>query len=178
MAITPDIPQRLMTLIERFDDDDNLSNTDDDAEIIHHLRSKRKITKSENKAKNKRTRQPSYSLDDQTSLHGGSDLDAEIDKVIHDCPDRDDISDKGDNEFIKNIASDLSATKKSGEPIKNSLAKVINNVIYNAISDEKLTEKFDKDKAPENLKALHIKKCNYDIWTEKVPSKTRSKGVF
>ena len=99
------------------DDDDNLSSTEDDADI-HHLRSKRKITNYENKRKNKRTRQPSYPPENQISLHGGSKLDAEIDKVAHDYSDGDDISDSGEDECIENIASDLSTIKISGQPIK------------------------------------------------------------
>ena len=35
--------------------------------------------------------------------------------------------------------------------------------IYNPINDDKLREKFDEHKTLENLEALCIKKCKYDI---------------
>lgn len=67
-------------------------------------------------------------------------LDAENYKVVQNYSYGDDISDCDGDECINNIASDLSSIKKSGEPIKNNFAKAINSVIYNAISDEKLTK--------------------------------------
>ena len=69
-----------------------------------------------------------------------SDLDAEIIKVVHHYSDGDDIGDGDEDEFIKNIASDLSTTTKSGEPFENSLAEGFNCVKYNSIS---YTEKLD-----------------------------------
>ena len=71
----------------------------------------------------------------------------------------------------------LSTIKKSGEPINNSLAKAINSVMYNPISDEKLRQKFDKHKTPEHLEAPRTKKCSYDIWAEIISFKTRSRDM-
>ena len=82
------------------------------------------MTNHENKGKNKRTRQ-SNSPENPTSLHGGSDLDAKNDKVVHDYLYGDDVSDIDDDECIQNIASDLQSIKKSAEPTENNLAKVI-----------------------------------------------------
>ena len=44
----------------------------------------------------------------QSILYRGSDLDAEIDKVVHDYSDRDDINDRDEDECSKNIANELS----------------------------------------------------------------------
>ena len=86
----------------------------------------------------KKTREPSYSPEDRISFHGGFDVDVKIDKAVHCCSDRDDVRSSGDDECIKILLVTLSTIKKSGEPINNSLAKAINSVMYNPISDEKL----------------------------------------
>ena len=76
----------------------------------------------------KKVRQPSFSPKDGIFLQGGSDLDAETDKIDHDYSDRDDIGDSDEYECIKNIASDLSHLKWFEEPIKNYLARVFNSL--------------------------------------------------
>ena len=77
----------------------------------------------------------------------------------------------------EDIPTDLSTIKKSGEPFINSLAKVIDSVIYNPITLSVM------ENSQKNL--LHLKhqkiqkllqKCNYDIWAM-LHSKTRSKDI-
>ena len=52
-----------------------------------------------------------YLTEDWISLHRGSDIHSEIDKVVHDFSDGDYISDSDEDECIKNITSDLSTIK-------------------------------------------------------------------
>ena len=67
--------------------------------------------------------------------------------------------------------------EQSGEPIDINLAKIINNVICIPINQEKLVQKLERHHRPGNLDLLKVKKCNTEIWSEILQSKTRSKGL-
>ena len=84
-------------------------------------------------------------------------------------------SDKDD--LINDIAIDFSAVEKTGPPIGKKLASIINNVMFNPVNKEKLVQKLGKHHRPENLNSLKIKKCNPEIWSEMLQSKTRSKDL-
>ena len=58
-----------------------------------------------------------------------------------------------ENEFMKDIANNFSAVEKTGPPIGNNLANIINNIIFNSVIREKLVEELERD-------SLKIKKCN------------------
>ena len=49
--------------------------------------------------------------------------------------------------------------------------------MFNPVSREKLVQKLEKHPRPENLNYLKIKKCNPEIWSEMLQSKTRSKDL-
>ena len=49
--------------------------------------------------------------------------------------------------------------------------------MFNPVSREKLVQKLEKHPRPENLNSFKIKKCNPEIWTEILQSKTRSKDL-
>ena len=82
-----------------------------------------------------------------------------------------------EDDLINDIASDFSAVEKTGPPIGKKLASIINNVMFNPVNKEKLVQKLGKHHRPENLNSLKIKKCNPEIWSEMLQSKTRSKDL-
>ena len=49
--------------------------------------------------------------------------------------------------------------------------------MFNPVSREKLVQKLEKHPRPENLNSLKIKKCNPEIWSEMLQSRTRSKEM-
>ena len=82
-----------------------------------------------------------------------------------------------DEDDLINVASNFSAVEKTGPPIGKKLASIINNVMFNPVNKEKLVQKLGKHHRPENLNSLKIKKCNPEIWSEMLQSKTRSKDL-
>ena len=82
-----------------------------------------------------------------------------------------------EDDLINDIASDFSAVEKTDPPIGKKLASIINNVMFNPVNKEKLVQKLGKHHRPENLNSLKIKKCNPEIWSEMLQSKTRSKDL-
>ena len=166
----------------RDDDLSTDSSSDDESDDSHHhvqqqvenTKSKRKLSNDKNKGKNKKSKH-NVPTEEVISLYGGSDIDDKIEKIVDGGGDSS-SEENEDDECLKDIASDLSIAKKSGEAISGTLAKVINNVIYYPISEDKLTQKFQKHTMPENLEALRIKKCNYDIWAD-IHRKFRSRDI-
>ena len=69
---------------------------------------------------------------------------------------------------MKDIANE------AGPPIEKNLANIINNVTFNSVNREKLVQKLEKHPRRENLNSLNIKKCNPEIWSAMLQSKTRS----
>ena len=49
--------------------------------------------------------------------------------------------------------------------------------MFHPVGTEKLVQKLEKQLQPENLNSLKIKKCNPEIWSEILQSKTRSKDL-
>ena len=117
------------------------------------------------------------------SLYGGSDLDEQIDRLVDTTKspkvnfannnDESEPEESDEDDLIKDIAIDFSA----GPPIGKNLAGIINNVMFNPISREKLVQRLEKHPRPENLNSLKIKKCNPEIWSEMIHLKTRSKDL-
>ena len=67
--------------------------------------------------------------------------------------------------------------EKIGPPIGKNLTRIIYNVMFNPVNREKLVQKLEKHPRPENLNSLKIKKCNPEIWSEMLQSRTRSKDM-
>ena len=125
-------------------------------------------------------------VEDELSLYGGSDLDEQIDRLVDttNSPkvhfannDESEPEESDEDDLINDIASDFSAVEKTGPPIGKKLASIINNVMFNPVNKEKLVQKLGKHHRPENLNSLKIKKCNPEIWSEMLQSKTRSKDL-
>ena len=70
-----------------------------------------------------------------------------------------------EDELLKDIANDFSAVGKTGPPADPPTK---NNVLLNSVSWKQLVQKLEKH-------SLKIKKCNPEIWREKLQSNTRSK---
>ena len=49
--------------------------------------------------------------------------------------------------------------------------------MFNQVNKERLVQKLGKHHGPENLSSLKIKKCNPEIWSGMLQSKTRSKDL-
>ena len=118
------------------------------------------------------------------SLYGGSDLDDQIDRPV-DTPHNANakggrINEEGedsDDDLIKDIENDFNSVEQTGELTGSNLAKIINNVIRSSINKEKLVKKLESYPRPHNLDSLKVKKCNTEIWSEMLQSKTRSKDL-
>ena len=78
---------------------------------------------------------------------------------------------------INDIANGFSAVEKAGPPIGKKSASIIHNVMFNPANREKLVQKLEKYPKSENLNSLKIKKCNPEICSEMLHSKTRSKDL-
>ena len=113
--------------------------------------------------------------EDELSLHGSSDLDEQIDRLVDttnspnvNFANNDESEHEGSDEddLIKGIASNFSPVGKTGPPIGKMLANVINNVMLNPENREKLVQKLKKHPRPENVNSLKIKKCNPGIIVE------------
>ena len=125
-------------------------------------------------------------VEDELFLYGGSDLDEQIDRLVdttnspkvHFTSNYESEHEESDEDYLINdIASNFSAVEKTGPPIGKKLASIINNVMFNPVNKEKLVQKLGKHHRPENLNSLKIKKCNPEIWSETLQSKTRSKDL-
>ena len=171
-------------------EDGSSTSCDESSQCEKEVKEKRKAkrkrlssSKSQSKKKHIRDSATSRHQDDEISLYGGSDLDEQIDRLVDKGPNAnakegsnyDEVSDEDD--LIKDIENDFCSVEKTGEPIDNNLAKIINNVVLNPISKDKLLKKLDSHPRPENLNSLRVKKCNREIWSEMVQSKTRSKDL-
>ena len=66
---------------------------------------------------------------------------------------------------------------KLGNPQVSNLANIINNFIRTPINKDKLFKKLESHTRSENLDLLNVKKCNTEIWSEMLKSKTRSKDT-
>ena len=67
--------------------------------------------------------------------------------------------------------------EKTGSPIGKNVAIIINNVMRNSVNKEKLVQKLEIHPRLEHLNFLKIEKCNPEIWSEILQSKTRSKDL-
>ena len=123
--------------------------------------------------------------EDELSLYGGSDLDDQIDRLVDTrhiananggCM-NEEGEDSDEDDLIKDIENDFNSVEQIGEPIGSNLAKIINNVIRTPTNKEKLVKKLESHPRPENLDSLKVKKCNTEIWSEMLSSKTRSKDL-
>ena len=107
-------------------------------------------------------------MEDELSLYGGSDLGEQIDQLVdttnfsnHNKDESEPEESNGDD-LIKDIANEFSAVEKTGLPIGNNMAKIMNNVIFHPINREKLIQKLEKHPQRKNLNSLKIKKCNLE----------------
>ena len=124
--------------------------------------------------------------EDELSLYGGSDLDEQIDRLVDTTNgqvnfanhnDESEPEESDEDDLIKDIANDFSAVEKTGPPIGKNLANMINNVMFNSVNRKKLVQKLEKHPRLENLYSIQMKKCNPEIWSEMLQSKTRSKDL-
>ena len=106
--------------------------------------------------------------EDELSLCGGSELDEQIDRLVDttnslkvNFANNDESEPEGSDE--DDIASNFSAVEKTGPPIGEKLASVINNVMLNPVNRQKLVQKVKKHPRTENLNSLKIKKYNPEI---------------
>ena len=77
-----------------------------------------------------------------------------IPKVNFTINNNDSESEESDeNDLMKDIANNFGAVEKTGPPIGNNLANIINSIIFNSVIREKLVEELERD-------YLKIKKCN------------------
>ena len=126
--------------------------------------------------------------EDELSLYGGSDLDEQIDdrlvgttntpKVHFANNNHESEPEESDEDYlIKDIANDFRAVEKTGSPIGKNVDIIINNVMLSSVNKEKLVQKLEIHPRLENLNSLKIEKCNPEIWSEMLQSKTRSKNL-
>ena len=70
-----------------------------------------------------------------------------------------------EDDHTKLIANNFSAAEETGPPIGKKLTSIINNVMFNPVSREKLVQKLEKHPRPEKLNYFKIKNCNPEIWS-------------
>ena len=111
--------------------------------------------------------------ENKPSLYVGSDLDKQIDGLVDITNStKVNFANNDEDDLIKDIVSDFHAVEKTGPPIGKKLTSIINNVMFNPVNREKLAQKLEKHPRPENLNFLKIQKCNPEIWSEMLQSKT------
>ena len=185
-SINPKSTSRANASVE--DDGDNSSSHDCQEEDTDTRKGKRKhVTNLKvNKKVIRETGDIHPPVEDELSLYGGSDLNEQIDQLVDTInspkvhfanTDKSEPEESDEDDLINDIASDFSAVVKTGPPIGKKLASIINNVMFHPINKEKLVQKLGKHHRLENLNSLKIKKCNPEIWSEMLQSKTRSKDL-
>ena len=187
ISVKPKSTSRANVSVE--DDGDNSSSSHDCQEEDNDARNGKRKCVTNLKVNKKVIRETGDShplVEDELSLYGGSDLDEQIDRLVdmtnspkvHFANDDESEPEESDeDDLINDIASDFSAVEKTDPPIGKKLASIINNVMFNPVNKEKLVQKLGKHHRPENLNSLKMKKCNPEIWSEMVQSKTRSNDL-
>ena len=74
------------------------------------------------------------------------------------------------DEFLQEIAQELTVSEKTSPPIHEGLAGIFNALLTDKMSDDKLKARLDKYARPENLKGLRTPKVNPLIWSQLSPT--------
>ena len=67
-------------------------------------------------------------------------------------------------DFLDDIEADLCITEEKGDTIHPKLARIVNSLFANKLSDEKLKDRIEKQPTPENCTNSNVAKCNPEIW--------------
>lgn len=90
------------------------------------------------------------------------DVDEQIDDLLADSEVDDDHDDQ-DDEGLREILQEYEPEEEMGPPISEKLASVVKNMTKAIIPEEKIREKMEKYKRPENCAAA-VPKVNPEIW--------------
>ena len=81
-----------------------------------------------------------------------------------------------DIDVLSGIASDLKLDQKQGPPVNEQIAKIVQGLMREKLSDEVLTETQNRYNRPENCDCLTTTKVNHLIW-DKLKPDTRSNDI-
>jgi len=122
-------------------------------------------------------------VDPDLSLPEESDMDNNIRDLLHNDSlneSDDDSTLKDDNEDIDDmlqaLSNEVEGLDEKGPPVRENLAKCINNIWNKPLTKEKYVEKLKKQKMPANLN-LNIKRCNSEIWKNMVSTGAKTKDL-
>ena len=87
-------------------------------------------------------------------------------------------SEEEDGDALLNaLAGELTNREKTSDPLGEKLAVVIDNIWKTPISKDTLAKKLDAYQRPSNVEKLIVKRCNPEIWSERLSTHVRSKDL-
>jgi len=128
--------------------------------------------KDSNKPKPKSKRRRMDKDPDTVSLHGSSDIDGNIEKLINSSSEADSSSSE-DELDIQKLKSELLNDDEVGPPVGKDLAELFQKLKENGLSKEKVASKAKEYPKPENCN-LETKQANPEIWSEIITTKERN----
>ena len=89
--------------------------------------------------------------------------------------DKDGIDDVGDD--FKELAQELDEEEELGEPVRQTLANILEASLQNPQSYEKMKDKIKIYAKPENCGSVAVKKCNKEFWRVPLTSRDKTKDL-
>ena len=117
-----------------------------------------------------------HEYDDRVSLHADDDseLAGNLNNILGTNKEsEDEDSDSG----LKGLIQELDKDEEIGEKINKDLADIANKVWQNPNAFEKFKTKMKTYKKPQNCSDLLVKKCNKEIWQERMNAQDRNKDL-
>ena len=117
-----------------------------------------------------------HEYDDRVSLHADDDsgLTGNLNHILGtNRESEDEDSDSG----LKGLIQELDKNEEIGEKINKGLADIANKVWQNPNASEKFKTKLKTCKKPQSCSDLLVKKCNKEIWQERMNAQDRNKNL-
>jgi len=129
------------------------------------------LGKNSKKPKSKRRKMENKDPD-TVSLHGSSDIDGNIEKLINSSSESDESPSEDDLD-IQKLRSELLEDDEIGPPVSKDLAELFQKLKESGLSKEKVASKAKEYPKPANCD-LETKQVNPEIWSGIITTKERS----
>ena len=95
-----------------------------------------------------------------------ADMDADVSALLAAAGNDNNNEAMPGDEFLKELAQDLTVSEKTSPPLREGLAAIFNNLLSEKMGEEKLKAKLEKYPRPENVQGLRTPKVNPSIWSQ------------
>ena len=115
-----------------------------------------------------------HEYDDRVSLHADDDseLAGNLNNILGTNKESED---EGSDSGLKGLIQELHKDEEIGEKISKDLADIANKVCQNPNAFEKFKAKMKTYEKPQNCSDFLVKKCNKEIWQERMNVQDRNK---